>query len=282
MSALGRAARLLGVGLPAAAAVGLGAWARDRFERRSIFVPDRYPNGIWNPTPYGLRATDVWFESLDGTDLHGWWIPHRRARATLLYCHGNSGSIAHQIGAMRFLRRLRTNLFLFDYRGYGRSGGRPSEAGLYRDVRAAWRQVVEVLGQAPSSVLLFGHSLGGAVAIDCALDHVPAGLIVQSSFTDMRQAARAVFPTLPVHWMARSRFRSLDKVGRLETPKLFVHGAEDGSLPVAMSERLHAAASDPKDLYVVRGAGHNDVYRHGGLAYLRRLGRFIEACVSAR
>lgn len=282
MSAVARAARLLGVGLPAAAAVGLGAWARDRFERRSIFVPDRYPNGIWNPEPYGLRATDVWFESLDGTDLHGWWIPHRRARATLLYCHGNSGSIAHQIGAMRFLRRLRTHLFVFDYRGYGRSGGRPSEAGLYRDVRAAWRQVVDVLGQAPSSVLLFGHSLGGAVAIDCALDHVPAGLIVQSSFTDMRQAARAVFPTLPVHWMARSRFRSLDKVGRLETPKLFVHGAADGSLPVAMSERLHAAASDPKDLYVVRGAGHNDVYRHGGLAYLRRLGRFIEACVSAR
>jgi hypothetical protein len=277
-----RAARLLGAGLPAAVAVGLGAWAQQRFERRSTFVPDRYPNGIWNPRPHGLPAVDVWFESLDGTNLHGWWIPHRRARATLLYCHGNSGSIAHQIGAMRFLRRLRANLFVFDYRGYGRSGGRPSEAGLYRDVRAAWRQVVDVLGQARSSVLLFGHSLGGAVAVDCALEHAPAGLIVQSSFTDMRQAARAVFPTSPVHWMARSRFRSIDKVARLETPKLFVHGDADGTLPVVMSERLHAAAADPKELYVVRGAGHNDVYRHGGPAYQRRLGRFIGACVRAR
>ena len=274
--------RLLGIGLPAAAAVGLGAWARERFEHRSIFVPDRYPNGIWNPRPFGLRAVDVWFESSDGTDLHGWWIPHRHPRATLLYCHGNSGSIAHQIGALRFLRRLKVHLFVFDYRGYGRSGGRPSEAGLYRDVRAAWRQVVDGLGQEPGSVVLFGHSLGGAVAIDCAVDHPPAGLVVQSSFTDMKQAARALFPTLPVHWVARSRFRSIDKIGSVDAPKLIVHGGADGTLPVSMSERLHEAARAPKELYLVRGAGHNDVYRHGGLAYLRRLGRFIGACVGAR
>lgn len=279
MSAGGRAARLLGVGLPAAAAVGLGAWARQRVEENALFVPDRYPNGVWNPRPYGLPAVDVWFESLDGTDLHGWWIPHRRARGTLLYCHGNSGSIAHQIGALRFLRRLGANLFVFDYRGYGRSGGRPSEAGLYRDVRAAWRQVVEALGQERSSVVLFGHSLGGAVAVDCALEHSPAGLIVQSSFTDMRHAARAVFPTLPLHWMARSRFRSLDKIGRIDAPKLFVHGDADGTLPVAMSERLHEAAAGPKHLYIVRGAGHNDVYRHGGRSYLRRLRRFVDSCL---
>lgn len=280
MSATGsRALRLLGLGLPAVAAVGLGAWARQRFERRSMFVPDRYPNGIWNPRPYGLPAVDVWFESLDGTDLHGWWIPHRRARGTLLYCHGNSGSIAHQIGAMRFLRRLGAHLFVFDYRGYGRSAGRPSESGLYRDVRAAWRRVVDGFGQDPSTVVLFGHSLGGAVAIDCALEHRPAGLIVQSSFTSMKDAARAVFPTLPVHWMARSRFRSLDKVSRIEGPKLFVHGVADGTLPPTMSERLYEAAADPKDLYLVRGGGHNDVYRHGGLAYLRRLRRFFDSSV---
>lgn len=282
MSASSRAVRLLGFGLPAAAAVGLGAWARERFEHRSTFVPDRYPNGIWNPRPFGLPAVDVWFESLDGVGLHAWWIPHRRARGTLLYCHGNSGSIAHQIGALRFLRRLRANLFVFDYRGYGRSDGRPSEGGLYRDVRAAWRQVVDGLGQDPASVLLFGHSLGGAVAIDCALEHAPAGLVVQSSFTDMKAAARAVFPTLPVHWMARSRFRSIDKVPRVRAPKLFVHGAADGTLPPVMSERLHAAAASPKELYLVRGGGHNDVYRHGGLAYLRRLRRFFDSCLERR
>ncbi len=271
------------LGWPAAAvAGGLSALGvlRHRFESASIFLPDRYPNGVWNPEPYGLDVDDCWFTTADGVDLHGWWIPHPRARGTILYCHGSSGSIAHQIGVLRHLRRLRVHAFAFDYRGYGRSAGSPSERGLYRDVRAAHAFVTGALGRPPEEVVLLGHSLGGAVAIDAALDCAVAGLVVQSTFTDLRRAARAFYPNLPVHWLARRAFRSIDKVERLAMPKLFVHGTADGTLPLELGRELYERAAAPKELYEVAGAGHNDVHRYGGFDYLRRLGRFRDACLA--
>jgi len=261
----------------AALAGSLGAlgYLRHRFQARRTFLPDRYPNGIWDPAPYGLLAEDVWFESGDGVELHGWWISHPRARATILYYHGNSGSIAHQIGIFRHLRRLRVNIFAFDYRGYGRSSGQPSERGLYRDARAAWKLLTGELGQTPDSIVLFGHSLGGAVAIDASLDCPAAGLIVQSTFTQMRDEVRAIMPTLPLHLAARNQFRSIDKIGSVSMPKLFIHGTADGTVPFRLGEELFEAALEPKELYVVARAGHNDVHRHGGIRYLRRIGKFL-------
>lgn len=273
----------IGVGVPSAAALAgsLGAlgYLRRRFQARRTFLPDRYPNGIWNPAPYGLLAEDVWFESGDGVELHGWWIAHPRPRATILYYHGNSGSIAHQIGIFRHLRRLRVNIFAFDYRGYGRSSGQPSERGLYRDARAAWRLLTGELGQSSDSIVLFGHSLGGAVAIDAAQDCSAAGLIVQSTFTQMRDEVRAIMPTLPLHLAARNQFRSIDKIGSISMPKLFIHGTADGTVPSHLGEQLFEAAKPPKELYLVAGAGHNDVHRHGGARYLHRLARFLRANV---
>jgi fermentation-respiration switch protein FrsA (DUF1100 family) len=264
--------------LAVAGVLGGLEYLRRRFERRQLFVPDRYPNGVWQPASYGLPAEDVWFRAEDGVELHGWWLAHSRAKGTVLYCHGNSGSIAQQIGVLRHMRRLRVNVFAFDYRGYGRSGGQPSEQGLYRDARAAYDHLVGERGQSASRILLFGHSLGGAVAIDCAGVRPVAGLIAQSTFTHVRDAARASFPSLPVHLLARKQFHSLSKVRSLTMPKLFVHGDADGTLPLALTERLFEEAAAPKELYVVRGAGHNDVYRHGGIRYLRRLSRFGRRC----
>lgn len=269
----------LGVGVPSVAALagGLGAlgYLRHRFQARRTFLPDRYPNGIWDPSPYGIRAQDMWFESGDGVELHGWWMPHPRARGTILYYHGNSGSIAHRIGIFRHLRRLRINIFAFDYRGYGRSSGQPSERGLYRDARAAWRLLTEELDQAPDSIVLFGHSLGGAVAVDAACDCPAAGLIVQSSFTQMRDEVKAIMPTLPLHLAARNQFRSIEKIAAVKMPKLFIHGTADGTVPARLGEQLYEAAAPPKQLYLVARAGHNDVHRHGGVRYLRRLAKFL-------
>jgi fermentation-respiration switch protein FrsA (DUF1100 family) len=257
-------------------------YLRRRFERSQLFMPDRYPNGVWEPGSHGLLAEDVWFRAEDGVDLHGWWLPHPRATGTVLYCHGNSGSIGQQIGVLRHMRRLRVNVFAFDYRGYGRSTGQPTEQGLYRDARAAFDHLIGPLGQRPGGIVVFGHSLGGAVAIDCAGTRPVAGLIAQSTFTHIRDAARASFPSLPIHLLAgRRRFHSLSKVGHLTMPKLFVHGDADGTLPLSLAERLYAEAAEPKELYVVRGAGHNDVYRHGGLRYLRRLSGFGRCCFRA-
>lgn len=280
MSTALRGLRIVGVALPSLAVAGGLGYLRNRFQHRRLFVPDRFPNGIWDPAPFGLPAEDIWFRAADGVELHGWWIAHPRARATVLFCHGNTGSIAHQIGFLRHLRRLRLNLFAFDYRGYGRSDGVPREKGLYADVRAAYDHLTSVLGQPWQRIVLFGHSLGGAIAIECALERPAAGLVVQSSFTDVRDAARAVFPSLPFHLAARNQFRSVEKVQRLALPKLFIHGSADGTVPLELGRRLHAAAAEPKELYVVPHAGHNDVFRHGGFRYLRRLRRFRDGCLA--
>jgi pimeloyl-ACP methyl ester carboxylesterase len=284
MGATSKSKKLLGVTLPTlAVAGGVGAlgYLRNRFQRRKLFLPDRYPNGVWDPAPFGLDVEDRWFFAGDDVELHGWWIPRRRARGTVLYCHGSSGSIAHQVGVLAAFRRLRANLFAFDYRGYGRSSGEPSEAGLFLDARAAWDHLVETLGVRPEEILLFGHSLGGAVAIDCALERSAAGLVVESSFTQVRDMARASYPGLPLHLVARNQFRSIDKVGRLSLPKLFIHGGSDERVPAALGRRLYEAAAEPKELYVVPGAGHNDVHRHGGVLYLRRISRFRNRCLRA-
>ena len=246
----------------------------DRLHHSRIFLPDRYPNGIWNPGAYGLPAEDVWFSTEDGMRLHGWWVPHRKARGTILYCHGNTGSIAHRIGVLSKLWSLEVNLFAFDYRGYGRSTGQPTEDGLYLDVRAAHEHLIREAGCRADEILLFGHSLGGAVAIDCALDRKVAGLVAQSTFTHIRDAARAVFPTLPIHLAARRQFRSIDKVAELEIPKLFIHGESDETVPLELGKRLYESASEPKDFYLVRRGGHNDLHLYGGRWYLRRLSRF--------
>lgn len=275
----GRTVRSLA--LPAlAVAGGLGAlgYLRSRFQHSRVFMPERYPNGVWNPEAFGLPAEDHWLRTADDVELHGWWIPHPSARGTLLYCHGNTGSIANRIGVFQHLRRLRVNLMAFDYRGYGRSAANPSETGLYLDVRAAFDHLVEVLDQPSQSIILFGHSLGGAVAVDCALDRPAGGLVVQASFTHIRDAAKAMFPTLPLHLATTRQFHSIGKVGKIRIPKLFIHGELDETVPLELGKRLFGAACEPKDLYIVRRGGHNDLHRYGGVRYLHRLSRFCRRC----
>ncbi len=255
---------------------GIGALEllRGRFQHANTFLPERYPDGLWHPENYGLPVEDVWFESADGLRLHGWWIAHRRARGTVLFCHGNAGNITHRIGAYRFLRRTGLNVLTFDYRGYGRSEGRPSERGVCADARSAHDFLVRELGEDPSRILLFGHSLGGAIAIDTALHRPVAGLVSQSTFVDLREMARERYPRLPLHLAARSSFKSIRKVAALDLPKLFIHGTSDETIPFSHGQRLFEEAAGPKEWYAIQGAGHNDVHRHGGLRYLWKLVRF--------
>ena len=267
--------------VPALIAAAFAELLRSRYQHSHMFLPEKYPTGVWEPRTYGVQAEDVWFESSDGTGLHGWWIPSRRARGTLLYCHGNAGNISNRIGVYRFLRRLQVNVLTFDYRGYGRSEGKPSERGLYLDAQSAHDYLTETVGEDAERILLFGHSLGGAVAIDLATKRPAAGLMVQSSFTDLRQMAKVRFPGFPMYWIARNHFRSRDKVPHIHMPKLFIHGTQDETVPFDVGEQLYEAAADPKDWYAVPHAGHNDVYRFGGVRYLWRLVRFSRRCLAA-
>ncbi len=267
-------------GLLVAGGIGAIEVARRRFQHSQLYLPERYPDGIWDPRPYGVVADDVWFDSADGTRLHGWWLPTRRARGTVLYCHGNSGNITSRIGVFRYLRQLKVNVFAFDYRGYGRSAGVPSEQGLFADARAAWDQLVREVGEAPQRIVLFGHSLGGAVAIDLATRREPAALVVQSSFTSLKEIARERFPSVPLHLVASRQYRSIDKVARVLLPKLFIHGASDETIPFTLGRRLFEHAAEPKEWYPVAHAGHSDVYRYGGFRYLWKVSRFLKRALS--
>ncbi len=266
--------------LATAGALSALGFLRARFQHSQVFAPTRYPEGDWDPARHGLPCRDEWFESEPGVRLHGWWIRHPDPRATVLYCHGNAGSLADRIDVFRHLRRLEVEIFAFDYRGYGRSAAEsPSEKGLFRDARGAHAHLTGELGADPQRVILFGHSLGGAVAIDAALDCPVAGLVVQSSFTDLRAMARHAFSRVPMYLITHNQFRSIAKVGRLAMPKLFLHGTADAKVPFAMGERLYAAAAGPKAWLPVAGAEHNDLHVHGGTSYFRSLARFRRRCV---
>lgn len=252
---------------------------RRQFQRTRTFRPERFPSEISDPKSLGLPADDLWFETRDGIHLHGWWMPQDSALGTVLFCHGHSGSLGHRIEQLRQMLRLPVNLLAFDYRGYGRSGGRPTEQGLFRDVRAAYDNLRSRLGETADRIVLFGQSLGGAVAIDGALHRPVAGLVVQSSFVDMKTMARVKFPRFPVHWIASDHFRSGEKVARIAAPKLFIHGTGDTMIPYSQSEVLFERAAAPKQLLPVIGADHHDIHERGGESYFRRLSSFLLRCL---
>lgn len=269
--------RLLRLSLPPLAILGgLGALelARRRFQQGRVFLPSRPAiEAPERPTLDGLNCEDLYFPSEDGTRLHGWWLPHEGARMVLVYCHGNRGNIAERVDIYRQMNRLGLHVFTFDYRGYGRSDGAPSEKGLFADVRAAL-DLLAGRGIPYERMILFGHSMGGAVAIDGALHRPVGGLVVQSSFTLLKDMARFRYPDIPVHWITSNEFRSIEKVPHLRMLKLFIHGTADDTIPFSQGQALYRAAAPPKSFFFVANANHNDVHLKGSLRYFHRLVRF--------
>ncbi len=245
------------------------------FERRLIYFPLRAHEVT--PQQLGMAYEELELRAEDGVRLHGWFLPVKGSRLTLLVCHGNGGNISHRLDrALLAQAHLGTDVLLFDYRGYGRSDGRPDEEGTYRDARAAWRWLL-TKGVAPGRIVIFGESLGSAVALQLALENGGArALVLESPFASIPAMARAVYPFLPVWPLVRTRYDNLSKIGRLRLPLLVLHGERDDIVPFAQGRRVFEAAPEPKRFWAIPGAHHNDTYVVGGEPYWRALRQFLD------
>jgi len=229
-----------------------------------------YPTGLSAeasaPAAHGLApGEEIWIQGQEGPDLHGWWIPSRAggaSRGTVLYFHGNAGHLAGRAEIARRWAERGLDVLLFDYRGYGRSGGSPSEAGLYRDARAAYRYLRRERGVSPERILLHGHSLGAAVAVELASERPAGGLVVSAGFASVPSLASRLYGWLPERafrgW-SRNRFDSESRIAGARLPVLTVAGGRDEIVAAAEVRRLYEAAAGPKRWVEVAGARHNDL-----------------------
>jgi fermentation-respiration switch protein FrsA (DUF1100 family) len=247
-----------------------------RIEDRFIFHPEHVIRR--DPSHIGLAFEDVFFTTQDGIRLHGWFIPHQEARATFVWFHGNAGNISDRLLNIKLLHdRIKTNIFIFDYRGYGRSEGTVSEEGTYLDGAAAIQYLHGRDEAGARQLVLFGRSLGAAVATEMATRFNSLGLILESPFVSIREMARAIFPSLPIGWLLRTRYDTAEKVRGLKTPLLILHGDRDETVPFAQGKRVFEVASQPKKFHRIVGASHNDTFIVGGENYFEALREFIES-----
>jgi fermentation-respiration switch protein FrsA (DUF1100 family) len=235
------------------------------------------PTQVLDATPgdIGLDHEELCFTTADQVRLHGWWIPAPNARHTLLFMHGNAGNIAGRLPSLRLFHDLGLSVLIFDYRGYGRSAGAPDEQGTYRDARAAWDALV-ARGIPPERIVLFGRSLGGAIAANLAADVAAAALIVESSFTSAADLAAALYPWLPARALLRFRYDTRARLRERSCPLLVVHSDEDELIPYSHAMELYEAASPPKSLLTMHGR-HADGFLTSGELYRTGLAAFLAA-----
>lgn len=235
------------------------------FEDRLIYFPTR--DGV-GPGP----GEEVWLTTSDGVKVHGWYLPHPQAKATILHLHGNAGNLEDRRDLVRNLHGLGANVLAIDYRGYGKSGGSPDEQGLYRDSRAAYDWLLTKT--TADRIVLHGESVGGGPACELAATAPCGGLIVQSAFTSARDMAPRVLPWFP-RWLVRTKFDNREKVARIKVPKLFIHSRRDEIIPFDMAEALFAAAAEPKECEWFATAGHNDLTVTQPKKYYSRVAAFL-------
>ncbi|MBN1912382.1 MAG: alpha/beta hydrolase [Pirellulales bacterium] len=241
-------------------------------EKSLIFFPSGPTEGNWRPT--GFPWEDANFKAADGTELHGWYVPHPNPRAVVLFCHGNAGNITHRAELAEILHhRVGVSVLLFDYRGYGKSQGNPSEQGILADARAARAWLAKKAGVPEKDIVLMGRSLGGGVAVDLAADDGAKGLVLESTFTSLPDTAAHHYPWLPVRLLMRTRLDSASKIANYRGPLLQSHGDADTIVPYALGQRLFEKANQPKQFITLPGRDHNDPQDR---AYYETLIRFLD------
>lgn len=229
---------------------------------------------VATPAEAGLDYEEVRLDTDDGETLHGWFLPAPRERAVVLFFHGNAGNISHRLESLEIFHELGLSVLIVDYRGYGESSGRPSEQGLYRDARAAYRYLIDERDVAPQRVIAFGRSLGAAVAAKLASEREVGALWLESAFTSVPDIGSDLYPFLPVRWLSRYRYDSLKALESVEAPVLVVHSPDDDIIPYEHGRALFEAASEPKQFLKIEGS-HNAGFMRSRGHYKAGLEQFL-------
>lgn len=242
-------------------------------ERTLVYPAPSRKRGDWEPR--WLDNEDVWFPSVDGTKLHGWYVPHPEPRHVILYAHGNGEHVGNQVNVvLRLQATLSASVFVYDYRGYGQSKGRPTESGLIADGLAAQQWLAERTGMLPEDLVLMGRSLGGGVSIAVAAERGARAVIVEATFSRMVDAARYNYPWLPVRMFMRDRYDSISRLARFNGPFFQSHGSLDEVVPIQLARRLFdSAPSRHKQFYEIVGGRHNEPQPPG---YYTALDEFLK------
>jgi len=237
---------------------------------RAPYYPIKYPSGFWQ-LQSKLGAEDVWLLTSDRVRLHAWWVTAPQGSLVTLYLHGNAGNVTHRFLPIREIAAAGSSVLMLDYRGYGKSGGSPSEQGLYADADAAYLYLLDH-GYSARHIILQGESLGTAAAVDLASRKECAGVVLEAAFTSGGDVANTVLPIIgPLLFRG---FDSKSKIANIRAPLLFFHGDSDEIISLKLGRRLFQAAPEPKQFIEVPGARHNDLIETAGSSYRESLHEF--------
>lgn len=220
----------------------------------------------YTPEELGLSFEKVFFETQDGMELNGWYVPAENAEFVVLFCHGNGGNIMHRLDSINIFYELRISCFVFDYRGYGNSQGKPDEQGTYMDAAAAYRWLREEKNIPADNIIIFGRSLGGTIAAQLAVHVRSAAVVIESSFTSYADIGKKFYPYMPVHWFARFDYRTVDYVKKIDCPVMIIHSRDDEVIPFEFGMKLYEAADGQKEFVEISGS-HNDGFLVSGEIY---------------
>lgn len=241
-------------------------------ERKSLFYPMK--DVLATPGNIGLSYEDIYFKTKSGIVLNGWLVEGSpQSKVVMIFFHGNAGNIGDRLTKLGYFAQMGINVFIIDYRGYGNSEGSPNEEGLYEDALAAFDYIASRKDYDPQKIIVYGVSLGGAVAVDLAVNRDVAALIVDSSFSSAKDMAKRILPLVP-GFIIKTRLDSLSKIGKIKKPKLFLHSPQDKVVPFKFGKKLYEAALEPKEFVELSG-GHNDNHIEDEISYRKKIGQFI-------
>ena len=243
-----------------------------------IYYPDMPGrNLLATPENIGLNFQNVEIVTEDNIKLHGWFIPYKNAKATVLFFHGNAGNISHRLDSIKIFHRLELNVFIIDYRGYGQSEGKITENGTYRDAEAAWNYL-NAQGINGQQIIIFGRSLGASIATWLASKHTPAALIIESGFTSVPSMGQRFYPFLPIRWLTHFKYDTKQYVKNISCPVMVAHSKNDEIIPYDEGREIFDNAAEPKQFLEMQG-GHNDGFMVSGSTYVEGLRSFINGII---